>query len=102
MRTPTLCSITAIYQHDLVEATLMISVRDQNLCAMAESENFDNNFINAATAKSVQACPWEWDSHGNPMGNVPWDGMGWDSTNCNSHGIENLLNEHSDSEYEYQ
>ena len=20
------------------------------------------------------ACPWEWDSHGNPMGNVPWDG----------------------------
>ncbi|CAK8698338.1 unnamed protein product [Clavelina lepadiformis] len=49
-----------------------------------------------------QACPWEWDSHGNPMGNVPWDGMGWDSTNCNSNGIENLLNEHSDSEYEYQ
>ena len=23
-----------------------------------------------------QACPWEWDSHGNLMGNVPWDGMG--------------------------
>ena len=28
----------------------------------------------------LQACPWEWDSHGNPMGNVPWDGMGWDGT----------------------
>ena len=24
----------------------------------------------------AQACPWEWDFHGNPMGNVPWDGMG--------------------------
>ena len=33
-----------------------------------------------------QACPWEWDSQGNPMGNVSWDGMGWDSTNCISHG----------------
>ena len=21
-----------------------------------------------------QACPWECDSHGNPKGNVPWDG----------------------------
>jgi len=23
-----------------------------------------------------QACPWECHSYGNPMGNVPWDGMG--------------------------
>jgi len=23
-----------------------------------------------------QACPCEWDSYGNPMGNVPWDGTG--------------------------
>jgi len=23
-----------------------------------------------------QACPWECHSHGNPMGNVPWDGTG--------------------------
>ena len=21
-----------------------------------------------------QVCPWQWDSHGNPMENVPWDG----------------------------
>jgi len=27
----------------------------------------------------TQACPWEWDSYGNPMGNVPWDRMGQDS-----------------------
>ena len=25
-------------------------------------------------ADNEQACPWEWDSHGNPMENVPWDG----------------------------
>ncbi|CAK8690072.1 unnamed protein product [Clavelina lepadiformis] len=61
-----------------------------------------SNLTRVTKMSLVQACPWEWDSHGNPMGNVPWDGMGWDSTNCNSHGIENLLNEHSDSEYEYQ
>ena len=24
------------------------------------------------------ACPWECHSYGNPMGNVPWDGMRWD------------------------
>ena len=46
------------------------------------------------------------------MGNAPWDGMVWDSTHCISHGtyateideqeIENLLNEHSDSDYEFQ
>ena len=63
------------------------------------------------------------------MGNVPmgWDGMGWDSSNCIFHGthgtvveklpeltelllsetvheqeIENLLNEHIDSECECQ
>ena len=46
------------------------------------------------------------------MGNVPWDGMRWDSTHCISHGtyateideqeIQNLLNEHSDAEYECQ
>ena len=29
-----------------------------------------------------QDRPWEWDSHGNPMGNVPRDGMKWDSTHC--------------------
>jgi len=23
-----------------------------------------------------QACPWDWDFYGNPMENVPWDGMG--------------------------
>jgi len=23
-----------------------------------------------------QSCPWEYHSYGNPMGNVPWDGMG--------------------------
>ena len=44
------------------------------------------------------------------MGNVPWNGKGWESTLCISYGvygteideqeIENLLNEHSDSEYE--
>ena len=58
------------------------------------------------------------------MGNVPWDGMGqhalyflwdlWDSSHViafwklslsetvDEQEIENLLNEHSDSEYEYQ
>ena len=30
--------------------------------------------------RNWQACPWEWDSHGIPMGIIPWDGMGWDST----------------------
>jgi len=25
--------------------------------------------------RNQQACPWEWDSYGNPMVNVPWDGM---------------------------
>ena len=58
----------------------------------------------------MQVCPWKWDYHGNLMENVPWDGM--DSTHCISHEtdgtkideqkIENLLNEHSDSEYECQ
>ena len=24
----------------------------------------------------LQACLWKWDSHRNPMGNAPWDGMG--------------------------
>jgi len=28
------------------------------------------------TQLKTQACPWEWDSYGNPMGNVPWDAMG--------------------------
>ena len=28
------------------------------------------------TLRDSQACPWEWDSYGNPMGNVPWDGIG--------------------------
>ena len=47
-----------------------------------------------------------------PMEIIPWDGMGWDSTHYISQGtygteineqeIENLLNEHSDSEYECQ
>ena len=46
------------------------------------------------------------------MGKVPWDGMEWDSAHCISQGtyeteideqeIENLLHEHSDSEYECQ
>jgi len=25
---------------------------------------------------NIQACPWECHSYGNPMGNVPWGGMG--------------------------
>ena len=33
-----------------------------------------------------QTCPWEWNSHENPMGNVPWDGVGWDSAQSMSHG----------------
>ena len=41
-----------------------------------------------------QACPWEWDSHGNPMENVPWDGMGWDSTNCISHRTHGTVAKH--------
>jgi len=28
------------------------------------------------SVQNPQACPWEWDFCGNPMGNVPWDGMG--------------------------
>ena len=27
-------------------------------------------------AMRLPGFPWEWDSHGNPTGNVPWDGMG--------------------------
>ena len=60
------------------------------------------NFEPISLFPNNQACPWEWDSHE----------MGWDSTHCISHGtywteideqeIENLLNEHSDSEYECQ
>jgi len=40
----------------------------------------------STTMSNTQACPWEWDSFGNPMGNVPrngtdkflWDGNGTD------------------------
>ena len=56
----------------------------------------------------MQACPWEWDS--------PWEGMGQHAlqfpcfavltinygTKIDKQEIENLLNEHSDSEYECQ
>ncbi|CAK8687989.1 unnamed protein product [Clavelina lepadiformis] len=44
--TPTLC---AIYLHNLLEAALMISIRDQNLCALVDSGSSDN-YINAVTA----------------------------------------------------
>ncbi|XP_076803121.1 uncharacterized protein LOC143447076 [Clavelina lepadiformis] len=47
--TPTLC---AIYPHNLLEAALMISIRDQNLCALVDSGSSDN-YINAVTAKSL-------------------------------------------------
>ncbi|XP_076822232.1 uncharacterized protein LOC143468748 [Clavelina lepadiformis] len=47
--TPTLC---AIYPHKLLEAALMISIRDQNLCALVDSGSSDN-YINAVTAKSL-------------------------------------------------
>jgi len=30
------------------------------------------------TGHIPQACSWECHSYGNPMGNVPWDGMVWD------------------------
>ncbi|XP_076823227.1 uncharacterized protein LOC143469419 [Clavelina lepadiformis] len=47
--TPTLC---AIYSHYLLEAVLMISIRDQNLCALVDSGSSDNCF-NTVTAKSL-------------------------------------------------
>jgi len=35
------------------------------------------NFIGTEDLLGIfQACPWEWDSYGNPMGNVPWDRTG--------------------------
>ena len=37
------------------------------------------------TAMHKQACPWEWDSYGNPMGNVPLDGT---AHICISHGTQ--------------
>ena len=77
--------------------------------------------------RNNQACSWELDYHGNPTKNFPRDGMGWDMTarisfarrpmgsshvmeltelslteTVDEQEIENLLNEHSDSEYECQ
>jgi len=33
---------------------------------------------------NLQDFPWEWDSYGNPIGNVPWDGTG---INCYEMGM---------------
>jgi len=39
----------------------------------------------------LQASPWEWDSYGNPMGNVPWDGTG---INCYGMGMGQINTSH--------
>jgi len=39
----------------------------------------------------LQACPWEWDSYGNPMGNVPWDETG---INCYGMGMGQINMSH--------
>ena len=49
------------------------------------------NEVNLQLQGNGQACPWEWDSHGNPMGNVPWNGTG---INCYRMGMGQINMSH--------
>ena len=48
--------------------------RDRFNCAQTASRQLMPRF--AGSSMEMGFRPWKWDSHGNTMGNVTWDGMG--------------------------
>jgi len=56
-------------------------------CCDEKLQQYRKRTVEILSIGLYQACPWELDSYGIPMGNVPWDGTG---INCYGMGQINM------------